>query len=65
MLKVMVESSMAQCRRDFLWNRMLIGIHEEGEGRRKHRSEPSEEARDPVSPRVLLQCIEYHTLVVS
>ena len=65
MLKVMVESSMAQCRRDFLWNRMLIGIHEEGEGRRKHRSEPSEEARVPVSLQVLLQRREHDTVVVS
>ena len=48
MLKVMVESSVAQCRRDFLWNRMLIVFYDDGEGRRKHRSEPADEARDPV-----------------
>ena len=45
---MMVESSVAQCRRDFLWNRMLIGFYDDSEGRRKHRSEPTEEARDPV-----------------
>ena len=51
----MVDVAMAQCRRDILWNRMLLGDMAEegggGGGRRKHRSgwtEP-EEPKDPVS----------------
>ncbi len=46
---------MSQCRRDLLWQRMLLPptIAEE-EGRRKRRSERQgdfDEARDPVSQR--------------
>ena len=35
----MVMNAMSQCRRDLLWQRMLVTRHGEEEGRRKRRSE--------------------------
>ncbi len=51
-IEEMVESAISQCRRDLLWQRMLLTTNmAEEEGRRKRRSErvdPDQE-KDPVS----------------
>ena len=59
LMQQMVEVAMAQCRRDILWNRMLLGDMAEEGTRRKHRSgwtEP-EEPKDPVSARICVICL--------
>lgn len=44
----MVEISTAKCRRDILWQRMLVGDQTEDDGKKKKRSD-TEESRDGVS----------------
>ncbi len=61
----MIESAISQCRRDLLWQRMLLTTNmAEEEGRRKRRSErvdPDQE-KDPVS---VSDVFVYVTLCIS
>lgn len=47
-MKDMVNESKTKCRRDYLWQRMLVGDQAEEDGKRKKRSE-TEESKDAVS----------------
>ena len=63
-IQEIVGSAMSQCRRDLLWQRMLLpGNVTEEEGRRKRRSE-HDEGKEPVSL-VSIECslwnIVWHT----
>ena len=49
-----VARTMTHCRRDALWQRMILGDMAEEEGRRKRHKTGDVELRDPVSNIVLI-----------
>lgn len=56
----MVENAIAQCRRDLLWQRMLITTNmAEEEGRRKRRSEKIDPDQEKDTVRLLLCASHY------